>query len=280
LISLAVAFIIVYRTWRYRTKPPAAAFLAGMMLLGGWSLAVFMEKISTNFTAQIFWNKLAFTFAVFLPSAWILFTLLYTERIKTVRTFTPAVLAVIPVLLVGAVWTNDIWHLMWQSVWWNTAVSPPVIVHAGGIFSQVYTCFNGALVFLVTGGFFVSFLRAPTKYIKYIGTIMLAMVTLWIPVILDIAGSETLLNMNIGFVAYAATSVLLYRTMPGIIMLQSRKQPEIKYKNVLSGLTVFETEVASAESRQSGFRVPDMELPETSDHFYSDYYPSNGINLN
>ena len=123
LVALLMAIILAYRAWRYRASHLATTFLVLMLALAWWSLAALLENVNPSLSAKIFWIKMAYPGIVILPLAWLIFTLQYTNREKLVTRGRIIVFAILPVLTLVMVWTNNIHHLMWTNIWLDTSFS-------------------------------------------------------------------------------------------------------------------------------------------------------------
>ena len=97
-------------------------------------------------------------------------------------------LAIIPIVTLLVVWTNDIHHLMWKDIWLDTSVSPPADAVTHGAWFWVYAAYAYSLLLLGTLCLFRIFLKSSIIYRKQAGTMLVATLVPWIGNILFIAG--------------------------------------------------------------------------------------------
>ena len=112
LISLLMTLFLVNRAWKYRQAAVFKTFIVLMLALAWWSLAAFMEITSAPLDVKYFWVKMSYLGIVIVPLAWLIFAILYSEKGKWITRGRVIILAVLPVLTLGIVWTNALHHLM------------------------------------------------------------------------------------------------------------------------------------------------------------------------
>lgn len=106
--SLAVAVLSL------RRRPePGSTSLAGLMVaVFWWSTFYGMEVAATSRSWMLFWANVQWFGVMAVPFAWFVFALEYTGRDEYVTTRNLALLAVVPVVTLVLVWTNDAHHLL------------------------------------------------------------------------------------------------------------------------------------------------------------------------
>ena len=102
--------------WSNRASPAAKTFTWLMLAMGIWSLGYGME-ISPNLLQQkMFWARVEYPGIVAVSVLWLKFALEYTEHTALLTRRNQILLWVIPVTIVALFWTDEIHHLVWQSV--------------------------------------------------------------------------------------------------------------------------------------------------------------------
>ncbi len=120
LLTLGLAIVIMLALaiygWLKRATPAAPAFVWGMAANCAWAAMDLAGSISRTPESGLFWHKLGYLAVANVPLAWLTFALLYTGREKWVTLRNLLAVAVVPVLMVGFVWTNEWHHLFWLQV--------------------------------------------------------------------------------------------------------------------------------------------------------------------
>jgi len=126
LISLLMTLFLINRAWKYRQTAVFKTFIVLISALAWWSLAAFVEITVASLDVKYFWVKMSYLGIVIVPLAWLIFAIQYSEKGKWITRGRVIILAVLPVLTLGIVWTNALHHLMWTKVWLDASISPPI----------------------------------------------------------------------------------------------------------------------------------------------------------
>jgi diguanylate cyclase (GGDEF)-like protein/PAS domain S-box-containing protein len=102
----------VYALRRWMSAPGAAGFVQLMALVAAWSLLYALEISATTLWLIMFVHQLEFFAVVCLPVAWLRFGLGIGVT-RSIPRATQLGLLVVPLVVLGGVWTNAQWHLMW-----------------------------------------------------------------------------------------------------------------------------------------------------------------------
>jgi PAS domain S-box-containing protein len=243
LVTLFIALVIVVRAWRYRTRPIAMIFLVMMLALAEWSLAAFLEHASLELPAKVLWIKMTYFGITTIPVTWLIFTLRYTNREKWLTRRNIAILAILPVVTLVMVWTNNIHHLMWKDIWLDTSLSLPIDVVTHNAWFWVYAIYAYSLILLGTVCLFTTFLRSTGIYRKQVGAMLFASLVPWVANFLFIGGIEPFSVVDPTPLAFAITGVIFYW---GLAQLQLLDIVPIAHKaiftSIADGVIVLDTQ--------------------------------------
>ena len=114
-VSALIAGVLVRVAWRRRPAAGATAIAVLMLAVGEWSLATIGELLASGLAAKFFWIKVEFIGVVVIPLAWLAFTLAYTGASAWLTPRRFAFMALIPLLTLVLVWTNDLHHLVYAA---------------------------------------------------------------------------------------------------------------------------------------------------------------------
>ncbi|MBN2146485.1 MAG: PAS domain-containing protein [Anaerolineales bacterium] len=116
IVAIALLVFLVVRTWRRRQVPGA---LALNLLLGGiliWAIGYAFEISVTRLELQVWFAKLEYVGILSAPVFWMIFARQYRQRADGFNWRFAALLAVIPLVLLALVWTNEAHWLVWRQV--------------------------------------------------------------------------------------------------------------------------------------------------------------------
>jgi PAS domain S-box-containing protein len=110
LVALAVMI------WRRRQEISEELFTLVLGAQAFWMLAYGMELMGTNLATVDFWGRVSYLSIVSITSFWLLFVLAFVGQVWWLKPRTLLLLAVVPVLSLVALWTNDLHHLFWTAI--------------------------------------------------------------------------------------------------------------------------------------------------------------------
>lgn len=92
----------------FRTRDTVSGVPLGVLLVGVtvWSGGKLLELFSPGLSASLFWANVQYVGIVTVVAAWLVFALTYTGRIERVTARIAALLAVEPLIVLVAAWTN------------------------------------------------------------------------------------------------------------------------------------------------------------------------------
>jgi PAS domain S-box-containing protein len=148
LLAVIIMVALIIYGWRKRATPAAPAFVWGMAADCAWTTISLLGLLSRAPETISFWHKAGYLAVANVPLAWVTFTLIYTGREKWVTARNLLALAVVPILMVGLVWTNEWHHLFWlqyQIGQPDGLQTDTIVFGPGGWISILYT--QGLLLF-------------------------------------------------------------------------------------------------------------------------------------
>jgi signal transduction histidine kinase/putative methionine-R-sulfoxide reductase with GAF domain/PAS domain-containing protein len=116
LIASAIALVLAFFVWRRRPQPGALALAVLLVAIAGWSLAYALVWGSPDPGAQFFWTRIQYLGVVTVPAAWLVFVLEYTGQVRRLAFRWLALLAIEPLAILFAIWTNERHGLMTSNI--------------------------------------------------------------------------------------------------------------------------------------------------------------------
>ncbi len=114
LLSAVIATLLAVFIWRRRPAPGARTLGWVAVAAAVWCLGYSFELASVDLPRRIIWAKIEYFGILGTTLGWLAFALEYTgrERFLTGRIF--AILAIVPLIALGLVWTNEYHGLIWS----------------------------------------------------------------------------------------------------------------------------------------------------------------------
>jgi len=145
-----------------------------------WSAGYALELAGTNLDTKLFWAKFQYLGIVALPVALLAFVLQYTDWDKWLTTRNLALLAIIPLVTVALVWTNESHHLIWRDTKLDSSGPFLVLDLTHGPWFWVNWVFAYVLLCLATIELISMFQRSPRLYRRQAGIILLGASLPWL----------------------------------------------------------------------------------------------------
>jgi len=177
--TATVAFVLAFFAWHQRRLPIAMPFAALMLAGGGWTLGYALELSSVDLGAKVLWLKLSYPAIVSVPFFWLILVMNYAGPLKWLAPRYLALLAVVPVLTVLLIWTNEAHGLFWSETHLDT--SGPVVALAvtyGGWF-WVYALYSNLLMALGSILLLQALIRAPRLYRMQMTVLLIGALIPW-----------------------------------------------------------------------------------------------------
>lgn len=146
MISAALAFY----AWQRRPLPGTAAFALLMLAVAEWSLIYAVGLMSTVLPIARFWDKAVYLGTVIIGPAWLTFVLQYTGRGKWLPRRRIALLAIIPLITLALVWTNEAHDLIYTWTGFETVGSFLVFQATFGPWFWVHLAYTYMLLLIGT----------------------------------------------------------------------------------------------------------------------------------
>ncbi|MFZ1509066.1 MAG: histidine kinase N-terminal 7TM domain-containing protein [Anaerolineae bacterium] len=179
-VSALIAGVLVRVAWRRRPAAGATAIAVLMLAVGEWSLATIGELLASGLAAKFFWIKVEFIGVVVIPLAWLAFTLAYTGASAWLTPRRFAFMALIPLLTLVLVWTNDLHHLVYAAYRLDTSRDLALVNPTYGVWFWVYIAYT--YLFLIVGTLMVwrGVYRSPSIYRGQAAAIIMAAGLPWL----------------------------------------------------------------------------------------------------
>ncbi len=194
--ATVLVLFIVATLGRRRLKtrlPGLTTFIVFILSTAVWSLSVGVTALSPSPEVQYLWSKIAYLGIASVPPLWLIFVWRYTSWRGGVAWSRAAWLFVIPLLTVALVATNEyhFWH--WREVYFNEALTPPMLeAPRGPWFWLVHVPYSYGLLLLATFILVRSLQGSPKAYRNQLVFLLVAGTLPFIGNIFYLAGFQLL----------------------------------------------------------------------------------------
>ena len=255
-LAFLVAVILIQMSWKYRKSRLGITLLVLMSALAWWSFAAIMERNSVDLAVKYFWVRMTYFGIVGLPATWLVFALKYTDHEKWLTRRNSILLFIIPAVTLVMVWTNDIHHLMWGSIWLDTSVYPAVDAVTHGIWFWISAAYAYILLLVGTLLVFKIYLKSSANYRKQSGTLLLAAIIPWIGNVLFLAGVGPFAKADPTPLAFAITGVAFFFGMSRLQLIDIMPVAhETILKSMIDGVIVLDDQGRIVEINPAAERI-------------------------
>jgi len=264
LISLLMTLFLINRAWKYRQAAVFKTFIVLISALAWWSLAAFVEITVASLDVKYFWVKMSYLGIVIVPLAWLIFAIQYSEKGKWITRGRVIILAVLPVLTLGIVWTNALHHLMWTKVWLDTSISPPVDAVSHGPWFWVHSTY--AYLLILAGTFFLLnfYRRSQGIHRNQIKVMLIGSFVPWVGNILYIAGIGPFAKFDPTPLAFAITGSVFFWGLPRLQLLDIMPVAyEAIFKSMDDGVIVMDNSLRITELNPITEQIFNLKRSET-----------------
>jgi PAS domain S-box-containing protein len=274
LFALVISFLLVFQSWKYRNNHLGVILIVLLIALFWWSLAAFIERNSLDLANKIFWIKMTYFGIAVLPIAWLTFALQYSQREKWLTKRNLGILGIIPFITLLMVWTNDLHHLMWTSIWLDTSILPPVDAVTHGTWFWVSVAYAYVLILLGTLIMFITFLKSSILYKKQSGTLLIATLAPWVGNILYMTNVGPFSLVDPTPLAFCITCLAFFWGLSHLQLLNIMPVAhEIVLKSMIDGVIILDHQQRIVEINPSAEIIIHRKKKDVLGQFYNEILP-------
>jgi signal transduction histidine kinase len=178
LAAAAVSAALVVYAWRRRGARGAGAVALMMLAVFVWTLGYAFEIGATGLRMKLLWAKVEYLGIVTVPFAWLVFALRFSGRDRWLTRRNLALLAVVPLVTLALVWTNEAHRLVWS----RTALSPSGTFLSLDYGAGFWVYWVYSYLLLVAGTYFLisMLVRSPRVYREQGAALLVAVAAPWV----------------------------------------------------------------------------------------------------
>lgn len=144
LIALFIAIFVLVYTWQRRTMRGARPLLPLLFGLVIWLVGSTLEALAFDANTRLFWSNFQFIGVVMVPTAWFMFSLVFTDHAAVLTRTNLTLLLIMPLLTLILLWTSP-WQQFFQvskvlntsgpNPYWDWVPGPGFWIHAAYSYS-------------------------------------------------------------------------------------------------------------------------------------------------
>ncbi|MAU00542.1 MAG: hypothetical protein CL608_25645 [Anaerolineaceae bacterium] len=177
--SLIAIFLLAY-TWQRRTMRGARPLLPLLLGIVIWLVGSTVEGLFFNYESRLFWSNVQYIGIVIVPTAWLVFSLYFTDRAAILTGRNIALLSLMPLATLILVWTSPWQQFFRISLVLNTAEAYPFwewVPGPGWIMHTIYS-----YLLLISGVIILAqaYRQSARLHRRQIGVMLIGAIVPWI----------------------------------------------------------------------------------------------------
>jgi PAS domain S-box-containing protein len=206
LAALSTGALAVY-AWSRGTR---TGRLFALFALAGclWALSYTLEILGGDLATKLVWAKAGYVGAVAIPLTWLAFTLQYTGREKTLNPRLMALASIIPIATLGLAISEGVHHLIWTSVWLDSAGPFLALGVTHGPWFWVHTFYSYLLTLMGALLVFLAMLRAPGLYRQQGWALLVGILLPWVGNAIFVSGFSSLPTLDLTSIAFTLSALI------------------------------------------------------------------------
>ena len=199
--------VLMVSIWRHRPNLGARSFSVLMAAVSLWAFVALFEVCSLDPQTKIFSYRIKYVFIVTVPIAWLIFSLYYSNRVRSIKKEHLALLMIVPVFTLAMVATNPLHHLMFSRLEMVT-VGRHFLVYP--YFGPLFWLHTGYSYLVLLAGFIVlikHLIDYPAPYRRQVAALMIGGMTPWISNIIFIFRIGRLTYFDLTPVAFTVSGI-------------------------------------------------------------------------
>ncbi len=206
--TAAITLALIYHVWKRRHIRGGTTLMLLFFAVFWWAVSTGFEAAAINQPLKVLWSKISYIGAFFSPPLFLLFSLLYTNRQYSLTHTKIALLFIIPLMMIGLAFTNELHGLIWSGFDPGPPGTNSLIYHHGFFYwVGIITIF--AMVAYASFTLFVHSVKSQALYQRQNRIILLASIFPIVSAILYVSGQNPFPGLDITPVSFAFTAVAL-----------------------------------------------------------------------
>ena len=199
--------VLMVSVWRHRPNLGARSFSVLMAAVSLWAFVALFEVCSLDSQTKIFSYQIKYIFIVIVPITWLIFSLYYSNRVRSIRKKHLMLLMIVPAFTLAMVATNPLHHLMFSRFEMVKVGQYFLVYPYFGPLFWIHTVYS--YLILLTGFVFLikHLIDYPAPYRRQVAALMVGGMTPWISNIIFIFRIGRLTYFDLTPVAFTISGI-------------------------------------------------------------------------
>lgn len=162
ILNVVLSIWLAIMVWQRRSIPGARVFAVMLIASSIWSFTRVLESGVDEVWAKMFWAKVEYFGTVVVSPAWFVFTCYYSRQLKRFPRHFSILLAIIPLITLSLLWTNESHHLIWTTI--SPTDNPEILSYGHGTWFWLAVVYNYSLLMSGILNLLYALRSSPTKY--------------------------------------------------------------------------------------------------------------------
>ncbi len=180
LVASLIAIYLLAYTWQRRAMRGARPLLPLLLGVVIWLVGSTIEGLFFDYNSRLFWSNVQYIGIVIVPTAWLVFSLYFTDRATTLTGRNLALLSIMPLVTLVLVWTSPWQQFFRISLALNTSEAYPIWEWEPGPGFWLHTIYSYLL--LISGVIILgqAYRRSARLHRRQIGVMLLGATAPWL----------------------------------------------------------------------------------------------------
>ena len=194
LIALLIAIFVLVYVWQRREMRGARPLLPLMTGIVIWLISSTVEGLFFDYASRLFWVNVQYVGIVMVPTAWFMFSMVYTDRAAFLSRRNLTLLLVMPIITLLLVWTST-WHSLFRiSLSLNTSGTYPVWEWEPGLGFWLHTIYSYIMLIAGTVIMLQAYRQSSHLHRRQIGIMLIGAIVPWIANILFVVVRSSVID--------------------------------------------------------------------------------------
>jgi len=239
-----------------------------------WTLSAVGEHLTPQLGNKILWIKISYLGISVLPVTWLVFTLQFSDKNRWLTKRNIILLSVIPFITLVLVWTDDIFHLMWEGFQLSTTANTATVIISHNIWFWLCIAYFYLLISLGSLCLLGLVLKKRGIYRKQAIIMLLAVFAPWLTNVLYLTDFTFFSNNNVTPLSFVVTGTAFYWGMSRLYLLDIMPVArEAVFKSMKDGVIITDTQNLIIDINTSALLMLGLTKTDITGHNYNRAIP-------
>ncbi|MCG8352621.1 MAG: ATP-binding protein [Chloroflexales bacterium] len=209
IFTVGTSVTLAVFVWQHRSRPGAKSLSLLMLAVAVWSLFYTLALVSTDIAVKQIWINAIYFGVVLVPATWLTFAIQYVDQDRWLSARNLGFLAILPIVTILTVWTNDLHGLFRQSFSLNTSGIFTTFDVVFGPAFWVHTAYSYGLFLLGIMLLLRDWWLTPRIYRRQTSIIIVAALIPWLSNVFYVFRFQPLIPLDLTPFAFALSGLLV-----------------------------------------------------------------------